>query len=254
MACGFVGWQTPTVNATTGAVTGNVSTNTLALNADAAKTVNLTGAGKLTLTLGADSKAVTLIDGSTATGKLNVTTLASDTAATTVKGGSAADTLVAQGANDVLLGGAGNDVLKVVGGIASAVTLTGDAGVDQFDVSGFTAANAGAAATITDLVKGETIKFVSNANANFASSKVSLIGQATFDNYVTEAAKAADAASAGTHGLAWFQFDNATFIVQDVDGNASFDNGTDIIVKLTGLVDLTASSFNEVGQGTLLYI
>lgn len=245
---------TTTVNATTGAVTGNVSTNTLALNADAAKTVNLTGAGNLTLTLGADSKAVTLIDGSTATGKLNVTTLASDTAATTVKGGSAADTLVAQGANDVLLGGAGNDVLKVVGGIASAVTLTGDAGVDQFDVSGFTAANAGAAATITDLVKGETIKFVSNANANFASSKVVLIDQATFDNYVTEAAKAASAADNGSHGLAWFQFGGDTFIVQDIVGNSAFDNGVDIIVKITGAVDLSASSFNEVGQGTLLFI
>ncbi|MDY0072474.1 MAG: hypothetical protein RBR77_07470, partial [Thauera sp.] len=42
--------------------------------------------------------------------------------------------------------------------------------------------------TITDFTQGETIKFVSHANANFASSKVSLIAEATFDNYVTEAA------------------------------------------------------------------
>lgn len=254
---------TTAVNATTGAVTANVSTNTLVLDADAAKTVNLTGAGNLTLTLSADSKAVTLIDGSTATGKLNVTTLAGDTAATTVKGGSAADTLVAQGANDVLIGGAGNDVLKVVGNAASAVTLTGGDGVDQFDVSGFLAANGGAAATITDFTKGETIKFVSIDEANFASSKVTLIAEATFDNYVTEAAKAAEAAAgvdgadAGTAkngGIAWFQFGGNTFIVQDVNGDAAFTNNTDIIVKLTGLVDLSASSFNEVGQGTLLYI
>lgn len=245
---------TTAVNAITGAVTGNVSTNSLNLAADKAATVTVGGAGNLTLTLDATSTAVTLIDGSLATGKLNVTTLASDLAATTVKGGSAADILVAQGANDVLLGGAGNDTLKVMGSIASAVTLTGGDGVDQFDVSGFLAANAGAAATITDFTKGETIKFVSNANANFASSKVSLIAEATFDNYVTEAAKAADAASAGTHGLAWFQFGGNTFIVQDVTGDAAFTNNQDSIVKLTGLVDLSASSFNEVGQGTLLFI
>ena len=113
---------------------------------------------------------------------------------------------------------------------------------------------AGAAATITDFTKGETIKFVSNANANFASSKVTLIAEATFDNYVTEAAKAADAVSGGTHGIAWFQFGGNTFIVQDIDGDAAFTNGADSIVKLTGLVDLSASSFNEVGQGTLLFI
>jgi S-layer protein len=171
-----------------------------------------------------------------------------------VNGGSAADTLTAAGANDVLNGGAGNDTLKVTGGIASAVTLTGGAGVDSFDVSGFTAANAGAAVTITDFTKGETIKFVANASANFASSKVVLIAEATFDNYVTEAAKAADAVSAGTHGVAWFQFGTNTFVVQDVNGGAEFNNGDDVIVKLTGLVDLSASSFNEAGQGTLLFI
>lgn len=248
---------TTAVNAITDAVTANVSTNTLTLAADKAATVTVGGAGNLTLTLDATSTAVTLIDGSLATGKLNVTTLASDLAATTVKGGSAVDTLVAQGANDVLIGGAGNDVLKVVGGIASAVTLTGGDGVDQFDVSGFLAANAGAAATITDFTKGETIKFANSVNANFASSKVSLIAEATFDNYVTEAAKAADAGNgaATTHGVAWFQFGGNTFVVQDVGGVAgAFDNGTDIIVKITGLVDLSASSFNEVGQGTLLFI
>jgi len=83
---------------------------------------------------------------------------------------------------------------------------------------------------------------------------VTLIGEATFDSYVSEAAKQADLVSGGTHGVAWFQFNGNTFIVQDVDGSAAFEANTDIIVKLTGLVDLSASSFNEVGQGTLLFI
>ncbi|MDD2690930.1 MAG: hypothetical protein PHX69_03990 [Simplicispira sp.] len=248
---------TTSVNATTSVVTQKVSTNALELNVDAAKTINLTGAGNLTVTLTTDSKEVTLIDGSTATGKLTVTTVAGDTAATTVKGGAADDTLTAQGANDVLLGGAGKDTLKVVGVAASAVTLTGGDGVDTFDVSLFKAASAGSAVTITDFTKGEVIKFATGTTANFVSSKVSLIGEATFDNYVTEAAKVADQGDTGTaisNGISWFQYGGNTFIVQDVNGNAAFDNNNDIIVKLTGLVDLSASSFNADNQGTLLFI
>ena len=245
--------ETININVTNTGTATNVSNNILTVDADAAKTINVGGAGNLTLTLSSDTDAVTLIDGSSATGILSITTSDNDTAGTTVRGGSGADVLTAMGANDVLLGGAGNDTLRVMGGVASAVTLSGGEGVDLFDVSGFRAANAGAAASITDLVKGEKIKFVSSANADFVSSKVSLISEATFDNYVTEATKAADAATAD-HGIAWFQFQGNTFIVQDVNGDGAFTDGTDIIVKLTGIVDLSNSSFNEVGQGTLQYL
>jgi S-layer protein len=147
-----------------------------------------------------------------------------------------------------------------VNSAASAVTLTGGDGVDTFDVSGFKAANAGAAVTITDLAKGEVIKFVSAASADFVSSKVTLIAEATFNDYVTEATKAADIAAdlagggTGVAGLSWFQFNGNTFIVQDVDGNGAFTNGTDIVVKLTGLIDLSGASFNDVTAGSLKYL
>ena len=229
----------------------NTSTNTLALDANKAGIVNVTGAGNLTLTLAGASTEVTLIDASTATGKLTVTTLAGDTAATTVKGGSAADTLTAAGANDVLIGGAGNDTLKVTTG--AAVTLSGGDGIDAFDVSGYKG-TVGGAATITDFAKGETIKFVSNAAADFNSGKVTLIAESTFTEYVNEAMKVASANGANTHGVAWFQFNNNTFVVQNIGNDNTFNDGTDIIVKITGAVDLSASSFNEVGQGTLLFI
>ena len=229
----------------------NVSTNILKLTADKATTVKLEGAGNLTLTLDATSTAVTLIDGSTATGKLIVTTLASDLAATTVKGGSAADTLVAQGANDVLQGNAGKDTLKVTTG--TAVTLTGGDGIDAFDVSTFVG-TAGGAATITDLAKGETIKFVTDSDANFVSSKVTLVAGSTLTEYVAAAMKAASVDSTVDHGVAWFELSGNTYIVQNMLADATFNDNSDIMVMLTGTVDLSASSFNEVGQGTLLYI
>jgi len=250
---------TTAVNATTGAVTANVSTNTLVLDADAAKTVNLTGAGNLTLTLSADTKAVTLIDGSTATGKLTVTTLANDTAATTVKGGLLADVLTAAGANDVLQGGAGNDTLKVTTG--TAVTLTGGDGIDAFDVSGYKG-TVGGAATITDFAKGETIKFSAGVDASFLGTKFEMTGAAGLSDYVGQALAAADAyaetlegtAANAVKGISWFQFGTNTYIVQDVDGDGAFTAGQDIVVELTGTVDLSASSFNDNGNGSLLYI
>jgi len=130
-------------------------------------------------------------------------------------------------------------------------------GVDQFDLSSFTAANAGAAVAIIDFTKGETIKFASSGEANFASSKVVPIAEATFDNYVAEAATAAEAAAqdgaddgaVDQFGIAWFQFGGNTFVVRDVKGDAAFSNNIDMIVNLPGLVDLFASFFNEADQG-----
>lgn len=233
----------------------NVSTDILTLSANKASTIKVDGKGNLSLTLASTATEVTLIDGSTAEGKLVVATLAGDTAATTVKGGSAADTLTAAGANDVLQGNAGNDTLKVTTG--SAVILTGGDGIDAFDLSGYKG-TVGGAANITDFAKGETLKFVSDAAADFNSAKVTLISEATFTEYVNEAMKVASASSTVTHGVAWFQFTQGgttnTFVVQNIAADNTFNDGTDIIVKLTGAIDLSASSFNDVGQGTLLFI
>ena len=89
---------------------------------------------------------------------------------------------------------------------------------------------------------------------HFNSAKVTLIAESTFTEYVAEAMKVASVNSTVTHGVAWFQFNNNTFIVQNMAADNSFNDGTDIIVKLTGTVDLSASSFNVFGQGTLLFI
>jgi len=243
-----------------------VSTNTLTLDADAAANVSVTGEGNLVLKLDAATTEVTTVDASTMNGALTLETLAADTAATTVTGGSAADTLTAKGANDVLIGGAGDDALAVSGAGAVAATLTGGEGTDSFDVSGYTVASPGSAVTITDLEEGETIQFASNATANFATGKVEYIEEAGFGEWVTEAAKQADAAAElfgdaqgasvdETHGIAWFNFNQNTFIVQDVDGDGNFtEAGGDLIVKLTGVYDLSNSSFNADGEGTLEYI
>lgn len=229
----------------------NISFNQFTLRADAAKTINVSGAGDLQLNLVAADKSITLIDASSATGSLTVATVAGDTAATTVKGGAGDDAFTAAGAGDILQGGAGDDYLAVTTG--SAVTLTGGAGSDWFDVSGYKG-TVGGAATITDLEKGETIQFIADASATFVSAKVTLISESTFTEYVNEAMKVASANSTIDHGVAWFQFNGNTFIVQNVGADNTFNDGTDIIVRLTGTVDLGNSSFNSDAHGTLVYL
>jgi len=249
------GVETIAVTAMDTDTTTAVSTNTMTVDANKAATITVAGDGNLELVLSAATTEATSINASTMTGALTLATLAGDTAATTVKGGSGADVLTAAGANDVIEGGAGADTLKVTTG--AAATLTGGADLDAFVVSGFNGA-VGDAVTITDFAKGETIQFMSDAAADFNSAKVTLISESTFTEYVAAAMKVASVNASVAYGIAWFQFTSGsttnTFIVQNKATDNAFNDGTDIIVRLTGAVDLTASSFNEVGQGTLLYI
>lgn len=201
---------------------------TLDLNAAAAKTVNVSGSADLVLDMTGNT-AATLIDASTLTGDLKVTAYNSGM---TVKGG------------------AGDDTLSVSGSPVAAI-LTGGNGTDTFNVSGFDSlGNAGSAVTITDLTAGETIVFKGTGVEKFVSGKVTLIAESTFTEYVAKAAEIANLASAGTEdNIAWFQFNNNTFVVQDVDSNGTFST-TDIIVKINGVKDLSTASFNAT-DGTL---
>ena len=132
-------------------------------------------------------------------------------------------------------GTAGNDTL-IVG--ANLVTLTGGAGSDTFDISS-ARSNSNSYATITDLQAGDKIK-TEAAIANFAATAVSLANTASFGDYVNAAVVAG-----GANGAAWFQFGGDTYLVHNV-GNAdtAFTNGTDIIVKIAGSVNLSTAALN----------
>ncbi|WP_288381749.1 DUF4214 domain-containing protein [uncultured Massilia sp.] len=225
-----------------GVETINVTTNTgftstIALAADAAKTVKVAGAGNTTLTLDASTKAVTSIDGSAATGKLVITSsAASDAVAVTITGGSGADILTAAGNKaDVLIGGAGADTLVAGSGLA---TLTGGAGNDLFKI-GVASQNVNSYATITDFAAGDLIQFV--GATSFTSAKVSLGETAVFQDYANAAVN-----NLSANQIGWFTFGGNTYVVADMGANstAGFVDGQDFIVKLTGTVDLSQASFN----------
>lgn len=190
--------------------------------------VTITGSNDLTITGIANATTTGhKIDGSAATGKLNITANQVAYAAGSSLG-------------DVLIGGTAADTLKA--GLNST-KLTGNAGADSFDVStavtgATTVANI---TTITDFTKGDKIVFAS-ASA-FTATKVDLTG-------VTTEQAAIDALVAGNNSdLKWGVYNGNTYLVDDVGTGATMA-ATDVVVKLTGVLDLSAST---VASNTLTF-
>jgi S-layer protein len=222
-----------------------LNSNTLTLTAAAAKAVTVTGNTALDLTL-TGSTAVTSIDGSNLTGALKVTSL-NITTATSIKGGAGDDLLTAATGTtaDTLIGGAGADTLTANGG---QDVLTGGAGRDTFVVA-TPSVNANGYTTITDATAGDTITLAAKAAETFSASKLTLGDTAIFQDYANLAATG-DGSANGI--IKWFQFAGNTYIVEDVSAGSSFVNGADLVVKLTGLVDLSNTSLNASAAPTLL--
>ncbi|GAB4405649.1 MAG: S-layer protein RsaA [Rhodoferax sp.] len=232
-----------TINLTaTDISTSAISKATLALSDSAAKTVSVAGESDLALDL-SSALAVTAVNAGSFTGKLTLT--ATGSAAMTVTGGAAADTLTASGSGDTLLGGAGNDVLTG----ADLTTLTGGAGNDIFMMN--KPSNVNSYSTIADLTAGDVIDLdaANSGTVVFNKSAIVLAGTAVFQDYANAAI---NALGADGNDAAWFQYGGNTYIVQSGNTTAGNDfvNGSDSIIKITGLVDLSTASYNQT-YGTL---
>ena len=182
--------------------------------------------------------------------------LGNSNGSTTVTAGSGADTVVlgagsnnvnlGAGANsftatsgvNIYVGGAGVDTVTVGGGANSLTTGTG-ADVIRISLAG---PDVNTFTTITDPHAGETIGFPAKGAEVFTSAKVTLGGGATFQNYADAVIAAQPDSSVNGH-LGWFQFGGATYLVESESAvHASFTDGTDYIIKLTGLVDLSTAT------------
>jgi S-layer protein len=221
----------------TDSTTTTINTHSIDLLATSAKSIVLTGNANITLTYDAADTALTSINGSALTGKLVAAT--SVTGSATLTGGAGADTLTGNGAGDTLIGGAGNDTLVSKGNLQ---TLTGGAGNDTFDVSQATT-NVNSYATITDLSVGDIVKFAASA-ATFNNAKITLADTAVFQDYANAAV-----ASTATGAVSWFQIGGNTYVIDKVSASTTgFQNNQDIIVKITGAVDLSHASFSSTGH------
>lgn len=250
--------------------------DTVTLLGNSAKTITVAGNAGLTLT--ATTTAATSVDASgitkggfsftsgalaaaaaikgSATGA-NTVDFSAATKAVTYTGGTGVDTVTANNGQDnsittgdgndaVTLGagkntvdlGAGNDTITL-GVNLNVVTLGG--GTDTVTVVAST--NVNTYSEIKDAVKGDVLTFTDKGTEVFTTAKITLGNTAVFQDY----ANAAAAGDGSVNGrLAWFQFGGDTYLVEDVSAGATFVNGTDLIVKLTGLVDLSTAT----GAGT----
>lgn len=228
-----------------------VNTDTLNLSADSVTSIKVTGNANLVLT-GAN-QTVTSVDASALNGGLTYTTAGG--VAEIVKGGMLGNQLTAAAGNvgDTLIGGAGVDTIIANSG---ADTLTGNGGNDTFKFSTVTA-NVNTYSTITDAHIGNSLVLIDKGLEVFNTAKVTLANTAVFQDYANAVVAAGGDASANGY-IGWFQFNGDTYIVESLHngntttGTPSFVNGTDLIVKLTGLVDLSHTSINPGSAPVLL--
>lgn len=246
------GIESLTINAsdTSSNATAGGTADSITVVATAAKTITVTGNTTLTLTSTGNTK-VSSVDASSMTGGLTYTT--AGTLAESVKGGATKNTLTAASGTtaDSLVGGAGADTLTANAGLD---VLTGNGGTDTFVIA-TAGTNLNTYSTITDASAGDTLQLQDKGSETFTSTKVVLGDTAVFQDYANAVATAAG--DAHTNGaIGWFQFNNNTYVVEilhdasdsSTAGGANiFKNGTDIVVKLSGLIDLSTATLANIG-------
>jgi S-layer protein len=204
----------------TAVTTGNetdVASNTLVIASTDTKLKNVvfTGDQDVTFVANAAFTALAKIDASAldAAAHINVSAVASSSATVIVTGTANDDTFT----------------------LANKAKITGNGGDDTYTVSAPTSGQT--YSTIMDANKGDVIAIASLATGS--KSALTLESTAVFQDYL-------DAAAAGTtadHKAYWFSFGGDTYIVQNESTDATFHNGTDIVVKLAGTVDLSAATW-----------
>lgn len=239
---------------------GTNAWNSIALGTDAeAQKVVITGDANLDLTFSSfgsttsPNTGVSLIDGSAATGKLNINTsgINAATAGLTVKGGSADDTItLATGQKATVDAGAGNDSITLA---ATGGTVTTGAGNDTVDV---TAASAGSTtapviSVITDAAAGDKLLLVNRGSEVFTATKVDVSTATALYGGTTNALDLAATADGSTNAqIKWFQYGGDTYVVEDLSAANTFAT-SDLVVKITGLVDLSTATLGGTNGNEL---
>ncbi|WAJ29951.1 DUF4214 domain-containing protein [Antarcticirhabdus aurantiaca] len=228
-----------------GALTVNFTNNTAAQVGTG--TINIASTG---VNDAANPNTITSITGQSNTGALTTTsvvvtgshdlTVGSVGTAANVNASAFTGKLVITGsaAQDIIVGGAGADTINATAG---ADTYAGGAGVDTFKFTALGQASANNLTTIADFTSGTDkldVSGLSTAAGTFNATAVNVAAAPDF-------AGALNLAAAGNGGAAgvttYFQFGGNTFVVVDNGAGAAFDSTTDAVIKLTGVVTLTAT-------------
>jgi len=205
-----------------------VTTITGQSNAGALTSTNvvITGAHDLTIgtavAAGADTNGLataSTVNASAFTGKLNI---------------------VGSDAQDFITGGTGADTINATGG---GDTYTGGAGADTFVFDAVADASSTQLTTIADFTAGTdkiNVADLTNGTGVFAATAVNVSAAPDFQGALNLASAGTGAVNAA---VSYFQYQGNTYIVVDNSADTTFNATTDGVIKLTGLVNVTATDF-----------
>ncbi|MES2940924.1 MAG: hypothetical protein V4864_24810 [Pseudomonadota bacterium] len=234
LALTFGGTAVTSVDAS-GITKGGFSWTTGALAS--AATIKGSATGTNSVSWASATKAVTYTGG---TGSDNIFT---NNAANTISTGAGDDTVsLGSGANTVDLG-AGNDYVSLGLGLN---TVTGGGGNDKYEV--FTNLNGNTYTTITDANAGDVLSLYGTGASTFNTTKIVLADTAAFQDFLDAAVSNTGAAT--NNIVRWFQYGGNTYVVEDRSDATTFQNGFDLVVRLTGAVDLSTATWSD-GTGDL---
>lgn len=204
---------------------GADATKSITLNlADAAlRSLTVTGSSAAGFTAKADMVSLATVDASASTGKLTLRTV--NASSITSTGTANADSI----------------------GLGGHDTASGHGGNDEF-VLQYASTSGALFSTITDFNGGDTLRFGTLVGTEtFDTTAVTATGTVLRD--WLNAAAAGDGSQNGA--VRWFQLGTDTYVVQDHSAAGTFVDGTDTVVKLTGLLALGSATFTS-GTGALL--
>jgi len=150
------------------------------------------------------------------------------------------DTLSGNNGNDILYGSNGNDELyaeagddQLIGGMGADV-LVGGTGQDTFVFSSLDSTSISTDTIVDFNPTLDIINLVDQGNEQ-KNSKLDTDGLQT----ITEALNLASNGDGSTDAIInWFEFEESTYMVQDLSANTTFDETTDIVIKIQGILNL----------------
>ncbi len=200
--------------------TGKGANNIGTFNNTDNTTITLTGNSDLSIELQAAATIGSTIDASGFTGSLTATS---------------------SGLGGILIGGSKNDFLTAR---AEDGALTGNEGNDTFHVAASVFGAEGKFVTITDFTAGkDMLVLADHGEATFNEAPVSTTAATTAAEAISMIAGKTDGSTDAV--VRWGQYDGNTYIVEVMNNDAGVVSASDVVVKLSGLVDLSELVIGE---------
>lgn len=158
-----------------------------------------------------------------------------------VTGGAGADTVFGGAGNDTISSAAGADFIDSGAGLD---VITTGAGADVVMMN--TNTSTLAFSTVKDFAAGDAVAFATGTVESFTDTAITLSSAATLSDYINAAS--VDTTADGDALIKWFNFGGNTYVVVDRSNNGTFLAGTDTVIELQGVLDLSDATLDTTNN------